>query len=159
MSSPAIKLLTASVVLCFGCASFAANQTINTDLVVVGAGSAGLSAAVQGAELGKKVVLLEKNPYVGGNSQHAEGLFAVDSEWNRLRSDPLTRQQAYEAFIKKQNHLVDPYKNKDFVEGSGENISWLASHGIEFEVRRETPDKDNTWHIIKNYKGTNLCSS
>ncbi len=60
MSSPAIKLLTASVVLCFGCASFAANQTINTDLVVVGAGSAGLSAAVQGAELGKKVVLLEK---------------------------------------------------------------------------------------------------
>lgn len=155
MSSPAIKLLTASVVLCFGCASFAANQTINTDLVVVGAGSAGLSAAVQGAELGKKVVLLEKNPYVGGNSQHAEGLFAVDSEWNRLRSDPLTRQQAYEAFIKKQNHLVDPYKNKDFVEGSGENISWLASHGIEFEVRRETPDKDNTWHIIKNYKGTN----
>lgn len=60
MSSPAIKLLTASVVLCFGCASYAANQTINTDLVVVGAGSAGLSAAVQGAELGKKVVLLEK---------------------------------------------------------------------------------------------------
>ena len=49
MSSPAIKLLTASVVLCFGCASFATNQTINTDLVVVGAGSAGLSAAVQGA--------------------------------------------------------------------------------------------------------------
>lgn len=47
MSSPAIKLLTASVVLCFGCVSFAANQTINTDLVVVGAGSAGLSAAVK----------------------------------------------------------------------------------------------------------------
>lgn len=60
MNSPAIKLLTASVVLCFGCGSYAANQTINTDLVVVGAGSAGLSAAVQGAELGKKVVLLEK---------------------------------------------------------------------------------------------------
>lgn len=72
---------------------FCRQQTINTDLVVVGAGSAGLSAAVQGAELGKKVVLLEKNPYVGGNSQHAEGLFAVDSEWNRLRSDPLTRQR------------------------------------------------------------------
>ena len=62
MSSPAIKLLTASVVLCFGCASFAANQTINTDLVVVGAGSAGLSAAVQGAELGKKVVRRRQLP-------------------------------------------------------------------------------------------------
>ena len=139
----------------FGCASFAANQTINTDLVVVRRRFCRPLCCRSRRRTRQKVVLLEKNPYVGGNSQHAEGLFAVDSEWNRLRSDPLTRQQAYEAFIKKQNHLVDPYKNKDFVEGSGENISWLASHGIEFEVRRETPDKDNTWHIIKNYKGTN----
>ncbi len=155
MKTSALKCLSASVLLCLGCAAFAADQMLSADIVVVGAGSAGLSAAVQGAELGKKVILLEKNPFVGGNSQHAEGLFAVDSEWNRLRSDPLTRQEAYEAFIKKQNHQVDPYKNKDFVEGSAENIEWLASHGIEFEVRRETPLKDNTWHIIKDYKGTN----
>lgn len=33
---------------------FAANQNLNADLIVVGAGSAGLSAAVQGAKLGKK---------------------------------------------------------------------------------------------------------
>lgn len=60
MSSPAIKLLTASVVLCFGCASFAANQTINTDLVVVGAGSAGLSAAVKAQNSAKKSFFLKK---------------------------------------------------------------------------------------------------
>ena len=59
MSSPAIKLLTASVVLCFGCASFAANQTINTDLVVVGAGSAGLCCRSR-RRTRQKVVLLEK---------------------------------------------------------------------------------------------------
>lgn len=155
MKHVTLKAVCASVVICFGGFSYAADQNLSADLVVVGAGSAGLSAAVQGAELGKKVILLEKNPYVGGNSQHAEGLFAVDSEWNRLRADPLTRQEAYKAFIEKQNHLVDPYKNKDFVEGSAENINWLASHGIEFEVIRETPLKDNTWHIIKNFKGTN----
>lgn len=155
MSQIKISGLCAAVVLCFGSHSFAADQNLNTDLIVVGAGSAGLSAAVQGAELGKKVILLEKNPYVGGNSQHAEGLFAVDSEWNRLRGDPLTRQEAYRQFIERQNHLVDPYKNKDFVEGAAENIEWLSKHGIEFEVIRETPLKDNTWHIIKNYKGVN----
>lgn len=154
MNKPVVTALAAALAISLGTISYAADHKVNTDLVVVGAGSAGLSAAVQGAELGKKVVLLEKNPFVGGNSQHAEGLFAVDSEWNRLRGDPLTRQQAYEAFIQKQNHMVDPYKNKDFVEGSAENIEWLASHGIEFEVRRETPLKDNTWHIIKNFKGT-----
>lgn len=155
MKAQKFSLLPVALAMCIGCTAWAAEVNLNTDLVVVGAGSAGLSAAVQGAELGKKVVLLEKNPFVGGNSQHAEGLFAVDSEWNRLRGDPLTRQQAYKAFIERQNHLVDPYKNKDFVEGSAENIEWLASHGIEFEVRRETPIKDNTWHIIKDFKGTN----
>ncbi len=130
MSQIKISGLCAAVVLCFGSYSFAADQNLNADLIVVGAGSAGLSAAVQGAELGKKVILLEKNPYVGGNSQHAEGLFAVDSEWNRLRGDPLTRQEAYRQFIERQNHLVDPYKNKDFVEGSAENIEWLSKHEI-----------------------------
>ena len=70
--------------------ALAAQKTITTDIVVVGAGSSGLAAAVQAAEKGAKVVLLEKNPFVGGNSQHAEGLFAVESEYQRLRSDPQT---------------------------------------------------------------------
>ena len=89
MSSPAIKLLTASVVLCFGCASYAANQTINTDLVVVGAGSAGLSAAVQGAELGKKVVLLEKKSVRRRQLSARRRLVC-----RRFRMEPLTKRSS-----------------------------------------------------------------
>ncbi|WP_304855781.1 FAD-dependent oxidoreductase [uncultured Parasutterella sp.] len=44
-----------------------AEHELTTDILVVG-GSAGLSAAVQGAESGKKVILLEKNGIVGGSS-------------------------------------------------------------------------------------------
>lgn len=55
----------------------AAEHELTTDILVVG-GSAGLSAAVQGAESGKKVILLEKNGMVGGSSAFAEGLFAVN---------------------------------------------------------------------------------
>ncbi|WP_368430512.1 FAD-dependent oxidoreductase [uncultured Parasutterella sp.] len=44
-----------------------AEHELTTDILVVG-GSAGLSAAVQGAESGKKVILLEKNGMVGGSS-------------------------------------------------------------------------------------------
>lgn len=46
MSQIKISGLCAAVVLCFGSHSFAADQNLNTDLIVVGAGSAGLSAAV-----------------------------------------------------------------------------------------------------------------
>lgn len=51
--------------LCFSAMVCAAEHELNTDILVVGGGSAGLSAAVQGAESGKKVVLLEKNGMVG----------------------------------------------------------------------------------------------
>lgn len=94
-----LTLTAAFVALTFGQAAFAANQNLSTDVLVVGAGSAGLTAAVQAAEKGKKVILLEKNLGVGGSSQFAEGLFAVGSEWNRLRSDPLTKEEAFKTLM------------------------------------------------------------
>ena len=50
------------------------------DVVVVGAGASGVAAAVQAAQLGAKVVLLEKQDIVGGNGVGTEGLFAVGSK-------------------------------------------------------------------------------
>lgn len=42
-------------------------EEIIADLVVIGSGPAGQKAAIQGAKLGKKVVVIEKSPEVGGN--------------------------------------------------------------------------------------------
>jgi succinate dehydrogenase/fumarate reductase flavoprotein subunit len=44
------------------------------DVVVIGGGAAGLIAAAKTAEEGKKVILLEKLPKLGGGSQYAQGL-------------------------------------------------------------------------------------
>ena len=41
---------------------------LNTEIAVIGAGPAGLSAAITAARAGKKVLLLEKNGYLGGNA-------------------------------------------------------------------------------------------
>ena len=38
------------------------------DLVVIGAGASGMSAALEAESLGMEVILLEKMPYVGGNT-------------------------------------------------------------------------------------------
>ena len=42
----------------------ATNQTI----LVVGGGISGMTAALEAAETGKQVVLVEKNPYLGGRT-------------------------------------------------------------------------------------------
>lgn len=55
------------------------NDTVteDTNVVIVGAGGAGLSAAVAAAESGKKVILLEKNGFAGGNTSVSGGCFNV----------------------------------------------------------------------------------
>ncbi|MFP4526978.1 MAG: FAD-dependent oxidoreductase [Candidatus Kapaibacterium sp.] len=43
-----------------------AKKTLSSDLLVVGAGISGISTALEAAETGYTVTLIEKNPYVGG---------------------------------------------------------------------------------------------
>ena len=49
------------------------DKTYDTDVVVVGAGGAGMIAAITAADAGKKVVLIEKQAMTGGNSVRASG--------------------------------------------------------------------------------------
>ncbi len=48
-------------------------ETIETDVVIVGAGGAGMTAAIEAKQAGKEVLILEKMPYVGGNTTKASG--------------------------------------------------------------------------------------
>ncbi len=51
----------------------AEDSTVDADVVVVGAGGAGMTAAITAAAEGKSVVILESQPMVGGNSVRATG--------------------------------------------------------------------------------------
>lgn len=51
----------------------AEDQTYDTDIVIVGAGGAGMTAAIKAADAGAKVMLLETMPMAGGNSIRATG--------------------------------------------------------------------------------------
>lgn len=51
----------------------AEDSTVEADVVVVGAGGAGMTAAITAAAEGKSVVILESQPMVGGNSVRATG--------------------------------------------------------------------------------------
>lgn len=56
-----------------GVAYIPVERTLDTEIVVIGAGGAGMIAAITAADAGKKVILLEKQPMVGGNSVRASG--------------------------------------------------------------------------------------
>lgn len=49
------------------------HESLSADVVVIGAGGAGLTAAIEAAKAGRKVILLEKEGMTGGNSTRATG--------------------------------------------------------------------------------------
>lgn len=75
------------------------DETWNTELLVVGGGGAGFSAAITAAQEGTKVTLIEKSSFLGGNTMMAGGAFnAVDTE-----------AQAGTILSEAQKHTLDGY--------------------------------------------------
>lgn len=85
MTSEAIKMAVLDAVTAAGLdtvkwSTYAATEaakaddaTYNTDIVIVGAGGAGMTAALTAAEKGADVIILESQAAVGGNSVRATG--------------------------------------------------------------------------------------
>ena len=109
-----------------------ADDEKTVDIVVVGAGAAGVAATVQAAQLGADVVLLEKQDIVGGNGVGTEGLFAVGS---KMQSEAGISIAFKDVVSKEQeffNYRVNALLWKDMTRASGENIEWLKENGVEF---------------------------
>src|SRR4051794_14203623 len=58
---------------------------VSADVIVVGGGGAGLSAAIEAASLGREVILLEKNAHLGGSTTRSIGSFAATGTRHQLR--------------------------------------------------------------------------
>ena len=53
-----------------------ATETLHSDVVIVGAGPAGMAAAASAAEAGASVVVLESDNCIGGNAIRSNGYLA-----------------------------------------------------------------------------------
>ena len=81
-------------------------QTLNSDVVIIGGGGAGLSAAVAAAEAGKRVIVLEKNHFLGGNTSVCGGCYNVAN----VGQDDIEMTKGQHDIVK--NLLAEKPKNK-----------------------------------------------
>ena len=103
--------------------------TLDCDVVVVGAGGAGLTASVLATQQGQKVILLEKMPFVGGNSLRAEGgMNAAGTNLEKeLGLDDSTVENFTEDTLRLGHYLADP----ELVRTLAEN-KWLKTVDATF---------------------------
>jgi fumarate reductase flavoprotein subunit len=125
-------------------------KTISSDVVVIGAGASGVAAALTSAEGGAKVILFEKMGHVGGSSNFAEGMFAVESDLQRQEYITYSRDEAFKAMMDYSHWRANPRLVRAFVDESASTISWLQKQGVEFVGPiTNMPDGLRTWHVLK----------
>jgi fumarate reductase flavoprotein subunit len=107
-------------------------QTLTADVVIIGAGTAGLPAAVEAAQKGAKVIIFEKTNKTGGQANMGSGAFAVESPLQKRKNVSLTREQAFKIFMEHTHWQVDARLVSEYINQSGDTISWIESLGVEF---------------------------
>ncbi|MDO5531942.1 FAD-dependent oxidoreductase [Sutterella sp.] len=140
---------------------WAADQVINADVIVVGAGAGGTVAAVGAVEGGKKTVLLEKNAFPGGNGMFMEGSYAVGSSVQKAAGVKLTEEESFNTIMNYHHWKSNAPLVRRFVSESKYTIDWIQDHGVKFEeVTSMWPEKreakDLTWHIYPGKHGSSL---
>ena len=137
-----------------GGTAYEVSRTVDADIVVIGAGGAGCSAATRAAELGLSTVLLEQYGQTGGTTLFTEGLFAVNSHWqeelgtNPGVNDLFTRAMDY------HHWLCDGHLFREYVNQSGADIDWMESNGVMFKgTSTMCGNTYNTWHLYETREG------
>ena len=116
------------------------------DVVVAGAGGAGLAAALTLAEGGAKVVVFEKMPFAGGSFLFVEGTFAAESEMQRKRNIKVTRDEAFRGMMEYSHWKANAALVRAFVDKSASTIDWLEKQGVEFTEPTGVPGWEAPGH-------------
>ena len=102
------------------------------DVVVVGSGGAGLAAAIQAHDLGASVVVVEKMPVIGGNTNKASaGMNAAETKFQKLKGIVDSKDLFYKETLTGGKNKNNPELLRYFVENAPDAIDWLDNNGIE----------------------------
>ena len=115
-------------------------EDMTTDVLVVGAGLAGLAAAVAAREAGAEVIVLEKQGATGGTSKLSGGGIAAPGSILQKNANIEDSPEAYVdqwmgfQAITHREGMENPNRERCLflAERGAELIDWLMDHGYEF---------------------------
>ena len=133
----------------------AEDQTIDADVVILGAGAAGLSAALEASNAGASVVVLEKQGIVGGSTTRSGGkLVAAGTKQQEeagftgdTAEDLYNYSSSFDAY-----HEIDADKLHEFTDHALEDVQWLEGLGVDVINVEPIHSSITPWRVL-NTKG------
>ncbi len=106
------------------------------DVIVVGGGGAGMAAAIEAARWGRRVVLLEKEPALGGSTGWSVGSISATGTWQQKAAGIADHPDAH---FEDMEAFAGPLANRDnrtlrlvLVDNTTELMTWLEGLGVVF---------------------------
>jgi len=142
-------------------------ETVKTDydVVVVGAGGAGLTAAITAAENGASVVVVEKMAAIGGNTALSGGEMAAPGNWLQQKEGiEDSTDKFYEDVMKGGDYKANPELVRVLADNALSAAEWLRDDiKVDFEdkmmffgghsvMRSLVPHNESGVEIIKKLK-------
>ncbi len=118
-----------------------AQDTLSTDILVVGAGLSGLAAAVEAANEGAKVILAESQDAAGGNGLGVEGTFGVGTELQKEQGIDVKPADIVRTELSSGQWRSNGLAWLDFIDNSSDNFQFMLDSGVKFSGK------------VDNYKG------
>lgn len=107
-----------------------------TDVVVVGSGAAGVSAAMEAVEAGAQVIMIEKCKMTGGITSVCEQYCAYDSKLHLPQNFDDVEDSAeimLEDAMRVSYGTADEALAKVYCDNSADSLDWMIDHGCEFK--------------------------
>lgn len=114
------------------------SETKEADIVIVGSGIAGMSAAAEASMAGAKVIILEKRDITGGDSSICTGNFYCCGS---KKQDELgytnygTADEIAQFYLDQSDGDANPEICQLVADHGGEAMDWLVSNGCDFDKK------------------------
>ncbi|ASA24793.1 FAD-binding protein [Paenibacillus donghaensis] len=104
-------------------------EQLSADVIVVGAGASGVSAAVSAADKGAKVIIIEKTATIGGASNLSWAGKFYNSSAAVSSGLKINVEKEISDWIVNNHWRVDAAAIRQYVTQSGETYDWLSQKG------------------------------
>ena len=131
------------------------------DILIIGAGNAGIPAAIEAADLGAKVILIDKNNFIGGmlivSGGHISG---ANAKMQMRKNIEDSYEKHYQDAMKIGKYQADSELLSIATEHAASMIDWLEEIGVEFTD--DSPmlvDDHDHYSVPRTYVGKDLARS
>lgn len=126
----------------------AKDETLEADVVIAGAGVAGLAAGIEAANNGAKVVIVEKQGIPGGATTRSGGkLLAAGTKWQEAQGIEDNADLMFEYLKEIGGDAVDEEKLKLFSDTAYDHMLWLEEMGMKVQDVEPIHSSLKPWRV------------